>query len=325
MSGSVVILGSVLVTEGSHEAEHRATGLRAKSVRRPCRAAHLGSSSYGYPIMAAVDRLDGRAQFGSVSTSRLVTLATFDLCGLCGLPFGEELRWQVSTRVDGVDNPGDYRNAFSEPPLHKICLMYSALVCPFLRSPAARAKDPEGRVDLSLGTSLLAYGLLDTVGVHFTTSSSDQQLMFLQAGLVETDQWGDLGELQARHSQAVADESPVWVDPNLAVIAEALNRCDAGEVADPGAEVFMAALVCGAALVPQVRELSETQAIFDDGAYSYLLDMAISWALDKKAAIPLGPHASPVMTAAFAWLRSTDPLPTILAGWRAAASQPGAR
>jgi hypothetical protein len=148
----------VFVTEGSHEEEHRATGLCAKSVRRPSRVAHLGSSSYGYPIMAAVDRLDGRAQFGSVSTSYLVTLATFDLCGLCGLPFGEELRWQVSTHVDVAENPGDYRKAFSEPPLHKICLMYCALVCPFLSSPAARAKDPEARVDLSLGTSMLAYG-----------------------------------------------------------------------------------------------------------------------------------------------------------------------
>jgi hypothetical protein len=110
------------VTETGHEAEHRATGLRAKSVPRPARAAQLETSRYGYPIMAAVDRLDGRAQFGAVSTSRLVTLATFDLCGLCGLPFGAELRWQVSTHIDAVGNPATYRNAFSEPPLHKICL-----------------------------------------------------------------------------------------------------------------------------------------------------------------------------------------------------------
>src|SRR5947207_347246 len=118
------------MSEGGHQAEHRATGLRAKSVPRPARAAHLETSLYGYPIMAAVDRLDGRAQFGAVSTSRLVTLATFDLCALCGLPFGKELRWQVSTHIDTVENPTDYWNAFSEPPLHKICLMYSALVCP---------------------------------------------------------------------------------------------------------------------------------------------------------------------------------------------------
>jgi hypothetical protein len=103
MGGAVVNLGSMLVSEGSHEAEHRATGLRAKSVRRPARAAQLETSSYGYPIMAALDRLDGRAQFGAVSTSRLVTLATFDLCGLCGLPFGEEPRWQVSTHIDAVE------------------------------------------------------------------------------------------------------------------------------------------------------------------------------------------------------------------------------
>jgi hypothetical protein len=203
--------------------------------------------------------------------------------------------------------------------------MYSALVCPFLRSPVARARDPEGRVDADLGNALLAYGLADTVGIHFDPSSPDYQVMFLQAGLTETDQWGSLEELKARYHQALAHDEPVSVEPNLAVIAGALNPCDPGEIADPGAQVFMAALVCGAALVPQVRELSETQAIFDDDGYSHLLDMAISWALDEKTGIPLGPNASPVMAAAFVWLRSTDPLPTIPAGWRAAARQSGAR
>jgi hypothetical protein len=86
----------------------------------------------------------------------------------------------------------------------------------------------------------------------------------------------------------------------------------------------MAALACGVALVPQVRQLSETRAIFDDEGYSYLLDMAISWAGGEKQATPLGPNASPVLAAAFAWLRSSDPLPTVLAGWRAAARQSGA-
>ncbi len=312
------------MSEGGHEAEHRATGLRAKSVRRPARAAQLETSRYGYPIMVAVDRLDGRAQFGAVSTARLVTLATFDLCGLCGLPFGEELRWQVSTHIDAVENPADYWNAFSEPPLHNICLMYSALVCPFLRSLAARARDPEGRVDANMGSALLAYGLADTVGIHFDPSNSDYQLRFLQAGLAETDQWGSLEELEARYREALVSEEPLSVEPNLAVIAGALNRCDAGEIADPGAQAFMAALVCGAALVPQVRELSETQAIFDDDGYSYLLDMAISWAGGEKGAIPLGPNASSVLAAAFAWLRSSDPLPTVLSGWRAAARLSGA-
>jgi hypothetical protein len=318
---SVVILGSILVSETGHEAEHRATGLRAKSVPRPARAAQLETSLYGYPIMAAVDRLDGRAQFGTVSTSRLVTLATFDLCGLCGLPFGKELRWQVSTHIDAVENPADYWNAFSEPPLHKICLMYSALVCPFLRSPPTRARDPESRVDADLGSALLAYGLADTEGVHFDPSNSHYQLSFLQSGLADADRWGSLEELEARYREALVGEEPLSVEPNLAVIAGALNRCDAGDIADPGAQVFIAALVCGAALVPQVRELSETQAIFDDDGYSYLRDTAISWAGGEKEAIPLGPNASPVLAAALAWLRSSDPLPTVLAGWRAAARQ----
>lgn len=307
-----------------HEAAHRATGLRAKSVPRPARAAQLAASRYGYPIMAAVDRLDGRAQFGTVSTSRLVTLATFDLCGLCGLPFRGELRWQVSTHIDAVDNPADYRNAFSEPPLHKICLMYSALVCPFLRSPTARATDPEGRVDADLGGALLAYGLADTVGIQFDPSNSDHQLRFVQAGLARTDHWGNLEDLEARYRQALVSEEPLSVEPDLAVIAAALNRCDPGDVADPGAQVFMAALVCGAALVPQVRQLSDTRAIFDDDGYSYLRDMAISWAGGEEEAIALGPNASPVLAAAFDWLRSSNPLPTVVAGWRTAARQSGA-
>ncbi len=215
----------------------------------------------------------------------------------------------MSTHIDAVENPADYRNAFSEPPLHKICLMYSGLVCPFLRSPSARARDPEGRVDTNLGSALLAYGLADTVGVAFDPSNPDHQLRFLQAGLAETDTWGSLEDLEARYREALAREEPISVEPDLAVIAGALNRSDAAEIADPGAQVFMATLVCGAALVPQVRELSETRAIFDDDGYSYLLNMAISWAGGKTEAIPLGPNASPVLAAAFAWLRSSDPLP----------------
>jgi hypothetical protein len=175
-----------------------------------------------------------------------------------------------------------------------------------------------------LGSALLAYGLTDTVGVHFDPSNSDYQLRFLQAGLAQTDQCSSVEELEARYREALVAEESLSVEPNLAVITGAMNRCDAGEIADPGAQVFMAALVCGAALVPQVPELSETQAIFDDDGYSYLRDMAISCAGGDKQAIPLGPNAFPVLAAAFAWLRSSDPLPTVLAGWRAAARQPGA-
>jgi hypothetical protein len=175
-----------------------------------------------------------------------------------------------------------------------------------------------------LGSALLAYGLADTVGVHFDPSNSDYQLRFVHAGLACADRWGSLDDLDVNYRGALVGEEPPSVDANLAVIAGALNRCDTGDIADPGAQVFMAALVCGAALVPQVRELPETQAIFDDAGYSYLRDMAISWAGGEKEAIPLGPNASPVLAAAFAWLRSSDPLPTVLAGWRAAARQSGA-
>jgi hypothetical protein len=175
-----------------------------------------------------------------------------------------------------------------------------------------------------LGSALLAYGLGDTVRVHFDPANPDYQLRFLQAGLTQTERWGSPEELEARYREALVGEEPLSVDTNLAVIAGSLNRCDAGDVADPGAQVFMAALVCGAALVPQVRELAETRAVFDDDGYRYLRDVAISWAGGEKEAIPLGPNASLVLAAALAWLRSSDPLPAVLAGWRAAARQSGA-
>jgi hypothetical protein len=130
--------------------------------------------------------------------------------------------------------------------------------------------------------------------------------------------------MEARYREALVGEEPLSVDANLAVIAGALNRCDAGDVADPGSQVFIAALVCGAALGPQVRELAETRALFDDDGYRYLRDVAVSWAGGEKEAIPLGRNASLVLAAALAWLRSSDPLPTVLAGWRAAARQAGA-
>ena len=93
----------------------------------------------GYPLLASVPRDATSADFGMLSEKRKLALATFDLCGVCALPFGDELRWQVAFD-DALDQMGS-RYVFNEPPVHEVCGLYAAQVCPFVSSPYARLGD----------------------------------------------------------------------------------------------------------------------------------------------------------------------------------------
>ncbi|MDA3625659.1 hypothetical protein OU415_09445 [Saccharopolyspora sp. WRP15-2] len=77
--------------------------------------------------------------FGAVSEKRKLVLATFDLCAVCALPFGEELRWQVSFDKDDLVRAKEA--LFGEAPVHEVCGLYASQVCPFVSSPHARLGD----------------------------------------------------------------------------------------------------------------------------------------------------------------------------------------
>jgi hypothetical protein len=66
------------------------------------------------------------ADFASLDERRKLALATFDGCGVCGLPFGDETRWLVG---GALHEPQPPTQDSGEAPLHEICFLYAAQVC----------------------------------------------------------------------------------------------------------------------------------------------------------------------------------------------------
>jgi hypothetical protein len=61
--------------------------MRPTDASTPARLAHLTKDGRGYPILATVSRSHSGVDFGALSELRKLALATFDWCGVCGLPF----------------------------------------------------------------------------------------------------------------------------------------------------------------------------------------------------------------------------------------------
>jgi hypothetical protein len=115
--------------------------MRPQSVTRPRHLAHLADDPRGYPVIATIGRGKDGPDFGSINELRKLTLATFDWCSVCGLPFNGAGRWQVAPGDDWKDRARDVGFVFNEAPAHEICLVYAAHVCPHLSSPGHRMGD----------------------------------------------------------------------------------------------------------------------------------------------------------------------------------------
>jgi hypothetical protein len=66
-------------------------------------------------------------------------------CSICGLALGKGLAWRVVAAEEAVAivaDPSAYENAATtvEPPGHRICMLYAAVVCPWLARPNARRR-----------------------------------------------------------------------------------------------------------------------------------------------------------------------------------------
>lgn len=120
--------------------------MKVSEVKPPRRIDRLKRDDRGYPVIATVARPHAAANFGSISERRKVVLAVFDWCAVCGLPFNDESRYQcIPDQVRIAQRPDSY--LLSEAPVHEICALYSAQVCPHLSSPGARLGDQFRRGD----------------------------------------------------------------------------------------------------------------------------------------------------------------------------------
>jgi hypothetical protein len=99
-----------------------------RHVPMPPRVAALATDQRGYPIFYTIQPPDGRAlDFRVVNNDYKERCATRKLCGVCGQVLGYRF-WFLGSRDDWRDR------IFGEPPMHRECVDYSRLVCPFLRN-----------------------------------------------------------------------------------------------------------------------------------------------------------------------------------------------
>jgi hypothetical protein len=223
--------------------------MRPIDVTAPTRLAHLTKDDRGYPILATVSRSRSGVDFGAISERRKLALAAFDWCGVCGLPFGAESRWQVVVTPADDDRPRDQLE-FGEAPVHEICAAYAAQVCPYLSSPGARMGD-ELRKGQVREPTVHVVGFARTVEVRARESGLQRGtlvLHFSHAGRIDSLTYTRPAELGERYRALLAKETTPLTTPAERALIGLFNRVDD----DDGGPVTGAAVMAGAAFARDV-------------------------------------------------------------------------
>ena len=105
----------------------------------------------GYPVLAITPWRDGTPDFAVTSPARILVCAVERRCSICGLGLGKGPVWRVVAADEAVAiaaDPVGFENAAStvEPPGHRACMLYAAVVCPWLARPNARRRLDAGVV-----------------------------------------------------------------------------------------------------------------------------------------------------------------------------------
>jgi hypothetical protein len=99
----------------------------------------------GFPVLAITPWREGSPVFAVTSPARILVCAVERRCSICGLGLGKGTVWRVvaaDEAVAMVEDPPAYENAATtvEPPGHRLCMIYAAVVCPWLARPNARRR-----------------------------------------------------------------------------------------------------------------------------------------------------------------------------------------
>ncbi|WP_331745535.1 YecA family protein [Streptomyces mirabilis] len=208
---------------------------------------HLEVDRRGYPVISTVDRSPEKVDFGSISERRKLALAAFDWCAVCGMPFANELRWQMVFH----DGPLPAAVISGEAPVHEVCALYAAQVCPYLFSPHSRLGD-EIRKGTVRDPVVRFAGFESTSAV--TAHESQLQpgvytLHFEHRGQADEFSYRAPEEIRGRFTDVLEREKDLPVSDAEGVLIRLFNRLD------EGGEVAGAALVAGAAFAKDIFEV----------------------------------------------------------------------
>ena len=150
----------------------------------------------GYPVPAITPWLDGLPMFAATSTARTLICAVERRCSICGTPLGADALWRVvaaeeaTTMVAALAASLTYVNraGTAEAPGHLACMLYAAMVCPYLARPNAR-RGADVRIGEFVATRGAARGELDGIGGAVAGFEAYEfevgdQVMFRFSGLV---------------------------------------------------------------------------------------------------------------------------------------------
>jgi hypothetical protein len=287
--------------------------VKPREVPRPRHLDHLSDDGRGYPVIATVARDELDASFGSINERRKLSLAAFDWCAVCGLPFGDALRWQV---VPGgaaavADGKPEDEVFFNEASVHEVCLFYAAHVCPHLSSPGHRLGD-EYRAGQRRDDRILLAGFSRTSQVLAFRSGLQKDtyvLHFGQSGFADEFSYSRAEELVDRYADLLAREEVSELSLAESSLVSLFN-----EHSDLGDTVTGAALMAGATFAKDIRKVQGMHVYAESG---YWRGLAVNLLDPQKLAAFGQGTGDPASRFMAGWiLDRQDHLPETLACWR---------
>ncbi|NIK61469.1 hypothetical protein [Kribbella shirazensis] len=289
--------------------------MRPDQVEAPARCSVLSRDARGYPIIATIPQDADGPNFGGISEERKLVLATYDLCGVCAGPFRDELRWMV-TAEPGWERWRTTPYESVEAPVHEVCALYAAQVCPFVSSPFSRLGD-EFRRGQRRAEELVLVGFEQTTQVTAISSPIQPDTWVLAFRLERAAAAHVLGNAeQARdaYRHVRVAEAKLQLDEHELRIAEVLSR-PTKEGEDSGAIMAGGAWYVGAAFCPRVARVVGLQRFGKPD--SFWNQLANAFLLEPAKMEGFEEIEEPATRVAVRWFRSRKQLPTVLVKWLA--------
>lgn len=121
--------------------------MRFEEIPTPARIAARPRDARGYPVLAITPWEKGEPRFAETGTARILICAAERRCSICGTPMPpDEPVWRVVAGEEadamaaalGAGTEYENRAPTVEPPGHRACMLYAAVVCPWLARPTSR-------------------------------------------------------------------------------------------------------------------------------------------------------------------------------------------
>ncbi|MFC4337656.1 hypothetical protein [Salininema proteolyticum] len=287
---------------------------RPTEVTPPARLSHLQVDPRGYPIISVIPQQPGDVDFGVLSEKRKLVVATYDLCAVCALPFRDELRWQVifGEEIQKVDSSV----AVPEAPVHEICALYAAQVCPYVSSPYARLGDPYRKGQRRPETLTLA-GFASTASVFGYASDvqkGENVLVYEMADLRRTHTLVSADDAREVYETALRTETAIELDDQERRIVDLLCNPLPENNEDSGTAMAGAALIIGAAFCPDIRQV-QGMKMFTESHNSHYFPFATNL-LFKPELMAAADFEDDSFAAAVSWFQTRENLPAVLEKWR---------